>query len=189
MANHVNVNHTDAHLADDDHNWYPERTMPQGTQENGVEFQHEERDMNYGGVLRWFASLAVAVAIIFTALAGAFYFLGARTREARQLPSPIFAQQQVPPYPRLIPNPFDTPKGMVPQGPVEYGAAFKARESQAMSKVGLWNDATRQPQLPPSAAAVLQELKSPAPAAGETPGAELYPSDTSGGTMTEDRLR
>lgn len=189
MAEHMRTNVGDAHLAEDDHNWYPERTMPQGTQENGVEFEHEERDMNHRAVMRWVFALSVAVAIIFSALAGAFFFLGQRERETHQLPSPIFEEQQVPPYPRLIPNPYDTAAGTVPQGPVEYGAAYKERENRALEKVGLWNEKTGQPVLPPSAASVLQELKSPAPAAGEVPGAEIYPSDMSGGLMTEDRLR
>jgi hypothetical protein len=201
MADHVHANHTDAHLADDDHNWYPERTMPQGTQENGVDFQHEDRDMNHGSVIRWMVALSVAVVIIFVALWGAFYFLGVSTNEARKLPSPIFAKQQVPPYPRLLPNPFDDvtgketddttgPQQKVIQGPMEYGNAFKARENEQLEKLQMWDPENRTAKVPASIAqSVLQELKAPPAAPGEATGSEVFPSDTSGGTATEDRLK
>jgi hypothetical protein len=181
----------DAHLADDDHNWFPERTMPQGTQENGVDFQHEDRDMNYGGVIRWLVSLAVGVVIVFLAIAGAFYFLGEREKEVHQMPSPVFALHQDPPEPRLIPNPWEQPEGAIQVTPFEYRDRMVKTENEQLEKVGLLDGKTELPKLPPSAQDVLTELNRGATVAtpGQVPGTEMYPSGMSGGTRNEDRLR
>lgn len=189
MANqHIRTG--DAHLQDDDHNWFPERTMPQGTQENGVDFEHEERDVNLRAVINWFAGLGAGVLVIIVLLYGAFQLLLNREPTAEELPSPIFAQQQVPPNPRLIPNPFDSVPGKPLLGPIEYGQEYKEREDRILSGLGLHNLDEGVPSLPQEAASVLQELNKgsqPAPEAGRP--VENYPSDMSGGTEVEDRLR
>jgi hypothetical protein len=189
MPEHVKK--PDAHLADDEHNWFPERTMPQGTQENGVEFQHEDRDMNYAGVIRWLASLAVGVVIVFTAIGGAFYLMGVREKEALDLPSPIFAQHQRPPEPLLVPNPWAQPQGAVLVTPFEYREEIVKRENEKLEKAGLLDKATELPTLPPSAQQVLTVLNQGAAVAepSQPPGTEMFPSGMSGGQRNEDRLR
>src|SRR4051812_13132836 len=40
---------------------HPARTTPQGTQADGVLHGHEQRDVDFGALLRWFLGLAVVI--------------------------------------------------------------------------------------------------------------------------------
>lgn len=198
MADH-HVRTADAHLQDDDHNWYPERTIPQGTQENGVDFQHEGRDANLRSVINWFAALGVGVLVVVGLLFAAFQLLLQREAGEKALPSPVFAQRQPLPEPRLIPNPVDSQPGQALIGPIEYYQEYEAREHSLLSEAGLYDPASGLYKLPEDVTgSVLQELNGGAPATARTPPpssphemgvSDLYPSDMSGGTLLEDRLR
>lgn len=190
MANpHQDV---DAHLADDDHNWYPERTTPQGTQENGVDFEHEERDANVPGIIRWFAALSGMVVVVLFVLWGAFQIMVRKEQEPPM--SPVFAQEQPLPQPRLIPNPVDSPMGpgQLMRQPMEYHEDFVEEENGALEKVELFDTATGLPRLPADVDSVISELASKGGSTGAGSdgfAGERYPADYSGGLVQEDRLR
>jgi hypothetical protein len=171
----------------------PERTTPQGTQEGGVEFGHEEKDVNFAPVFRWFISL-----IVVTGLTQGMLALGlmewVKHEEKRDVPpSPLFAVRQPPPEPRLLPNPVDSPpSSQQPQrGPMETLAIFREREDKALQRYGLQDPQTGAPALPPQAvAAVTAQPASPATGPGAPDALTLpMPSAASGGRAMENRLR
>jgi hypothetical protein len=171
----------------------PERTTPQGTQEEGVEFGHEERDVNFRPVFRWFIALAAVTGLTQLMLA---LGLAAWMKHEEKLdvpPSRVFAVQQQAPEPRLLPNPVDSPPtSREPQiGPMEALRFFRQREDQALQRHGLQDAQTGLPTLPPRAvAAVTAQPTAPAP--GGRPRDALtqpMPSSSSGGTAMENRLR
>jgi len=182
----------DPHLEEED---APLRTTPQGTQEYGVVNGHEERDVNFRSVIGWFAALGVSTVVIIGVLFGMFRGLEWWQRSQERLPSPLFAQRQEPPLPRLLPNPVDarlSPRlGLL--GPIEYHDDVKKAEDVELLRMGLLNKDTGLPELPAQAVADLTG----APAAGAPPttGApedalrQAIPADSSGGTTLEDRLR
>jgi hypothetical protein len=186
----------DAHLQEDDEHWIPDRTYPQGTQDYGTEFAHEDRDINVRALANWMIALAVATAVVFGVVWLAFriFLLGDRPAPQAEIPSELFLRQPVPPEPRLIPNPYDypTPVGTQPSEPLPgpwdvYRQEFQ-RESAALAALRLWDTESNLPQLPESA--VQAVVRSAGGAAGER-GRPLrpVPSDSSGGTMMEDALR
>ncbi len=191
----------DSHLQADDHNWYPERTTPQGTQENGVDFQHEGRDANLRSIINWLLALSAMVAVVIVLLYGAFQLLLQREEASDQLPSPLWARQETPPEPRLIPNPHDAKPDVPLTGPVEYLQEYRTREDALLAEAKLIDPATGLSKLPEDVTgSVLQELNKGAaafppgmaPSSGhgdEESATDLYPSDMSGGTRFEDRLK
>jgi hypothetical protein len=50
----------------------PAQTTPQGTQAEGVEHGVEERDVDYPGLIKWFAGLAISIAIIMPIVYGSY---------------------------------------------------------------------------------------------------------------------
>src|SRR4029079_18356463 len=87
----------------------PERTTPQGTQLGGPEFGHEEKDVNFAPVFRWFLSLLVVTVLTQVMLAGALTAWVKNKERHEVLPSNLYSVRQVPPEPRLLPNPVDSP--------------------------------------------------------------------------------
>jgi hypothetical protein len=200
----------------DEHEQVPERTTPQGTQENGVENQHEERDVEIGDLWRWFVGLGAATLVILLLLWGVFTLLLQREKKKDRVPSELFTIRQPFPGPPLIPNPDDArsrPLGPL-RGPIQYRADVKKNEDTMLRTLGLQKE-DGLPQIPPGV--LDQVLKGQglgsAPPGGSRmwPGSEVVgpgtrdsglgtrdprlgppnpmPSDSSGGTMDEDRLR
>lgn len=179
----------DSHLKEDDEHVSPSRTMPQGTQENGVEHGHEERDVNLPALIRWGVGLVVLTVAVQLLLWGVFYLLLAREKTKDRFPSQLFVTKQVPPLPRLVPNPVDAserPAGPL-QDPMEHLQEFRVREDRSLERLGLIDSSTGLPHLPDSA---LEALVPPGDRTGaRTPLEQPAPSDSSGGLNTENALR
>jgi hypothetical protein len=183
----------------------PERTTPQGTQANGVEHGHEERDVDFRALTKWFIGLAVGLAIILPAVSYAFKFTRPLIEGGDGPTSQVFAQRWDLPQPRVLPNPFDAPPDQVvplPQrllDPARYLVQERRAEDEALVKLGLrypddFDDASRAglPRLPDQAAdAVIAKAGGadtpPGPAGAVVQ--QLIPSGASGGTRMENRLR
>jgi hypothetical protein len=176
----------------------PERTTPQGTQESGVAHGHEAADMDIGQVGGWFLGLAVTCLISMVLLWATFRWWSSTTARNDQLPSPLFARREVPPPPRILPNPVDYPENQMtnpradaPDYP-ETLPGERERQDKALQQLGLQDPSTGLPALPQGAVARVitasQQGKSIAPP--PTPGLEEpRPSLASGGTMLENELR
>jgi len=140
-------------------------------------------------VFRWFLSLLV-VTLLTQAMLAAGLTAWVKHEEQRDvLPSKMYSVRQVPPEPRLIPNPVDSPAtGRVPpRGPMETLAVFRERENRELQKYGL-EDREGMPALPANAVAAVTSQ----PAGGAGAGNALMlpmPSSPSGGTAEENRLR
>src|SRR2546421_1111506 len=111
------------------HSHAPDHTTPQGTQENGVENQHEGSDINIESVIKWFAALAISSAIISVVLWGVFAYW--TQHPDAPLPSQVFSGSQVPPGPHLWPDPSEG--GGNPRQPLlepqEYRQRIHAQEA------------------------------------------------------------
>src|SRR2546422_628658 len=144
----------------------PLETTPQGTQEEGVEQGHEERDVNLRAILGWFAALGAVVVVVVLLLWGVFE-MWARSAPKEDLPpSPVFAREPHYPAPLILPGP--------PQPGVESLAealshspeammAERRNEAKAAFDAGLQDDKGN-PIIPPAAAEkVMAEQKGPRP--------------------------
>src|SRR5262245_64649282 len=100
----------------------PEETTPQGTQADAVPFGHEARDMNLRQVIGWFVGTAVSTIIIQIIFFFGWLQWNAIAQTRQPLPSPLFAVPQVPPAPRLEPNPADA--ATYPEHPMRLGPDF-----------------------------------------------------------------
>ena len=185
-----------AHLQEDDEHLIPTVTLPQGTQEHGVDHGHEQRDIQVPALVRWFGGLAIVTALLMAIMGAAFWGMQRREAAGDVPPSPIFTQRQQPPRPRLLPNPVDDPPEAhaAPIGPIEYHAEQKMLEDQELAKVGLIDPKSGRPNIPRKAAESVLNSQ-----AGQLPPStggqripewsQSSPSDSSGGTSTEDYLR
>ena len=182
----------------------PERTTPQGTQANGVEHGHEERDIDFRATTKWFIGLAVGLA-----LSLAFVWFGLQVTlpmiEGRDRPpSPVFEARWNLPTPRVLPNPYDAPPDRVtslPQpllGPAGYLQEQLRAESAELDRLELQYPGTYEDpnlaglaRLPESAVnAVIAKSAGSAAAGGTIDGArEMGPAGYSGGTRMENVLR
>jgi hypothetical protein len=182
----------------------PARTTPQGTQANGVDHGHEERDVDFRAIVKWFAGLAISLAIIMPVvwfgLQAALPLIEGGDRPT----SAVFAEQWELPAPRVLPNPFDSPLDRVtslPQpllGPAQYLNEYRRTEDAALVKLGLrypesGEDAARAglPRLPEGAVAAVISKAASAGASGGARGEPVdpMPAGYSGGTRMENRLR
>ena len=170
----------------------PERTTPQGTQTEGVEHGHENLDVNFRSLTLWFGGLAVGLAVTFVVATLAFETWSSTAEGAKPLPSPVFARQQTPPLPRLLPNPTDFPGHPLPDPPTIMREWRKSQLEEA-EKYGLANAQTGLSTLPEAAAtAVLGSAGSATGRQAPAPTDALQqpmPSGSSGGTAPENRLR
>jgi len=186
--------HLDEHLQSE--HFAPTRTTPQGTQADGVEHGHEERDIYLPAIIRWFAVLGITVGVVFTVMWGFMTVMTGRAGR-NQVPA-VFETRQTPPTPRLLPNPVDdpaTPTKPIPMPP-EIMAQIINEENHALQQIGLQDSATGLPHIPPDAAATVARQAAPlgSGAAAVDPAADTgviqwMPSDASGGTRMENRLR
>jgi hypothetical protein len=184
----------DPHLREEDEHVAPALTTPQGTQANGVEHGHEGRDILFGPLVKWFIGLGLFLGLTVLLGTATFRLWGAEVAREDQLPSPLFAQQGAPPEPRILPNPIDS--GLNPMEHVkEYPESLpqeRLREAQAAEQIGVLDARTGLPILSDR---VVSEVVSRYGTAGgaasatHNPVQDLMPSGSSGGTVTEDRLR
>ncbi|MFN3648757.1 MAG: hypothetical protein ACK47B_04175 [Armatimonadota bacterium] len=189
----------DPHLqAEDEDHIAPTVTLPQGTQEYGVEFGHEERDVNFRPVVWWIAGLFITTAILCVALYFAYNLMLDNTREASQLPSPVFREKIERAGPPLVPSP-DLQQGREKDpliGPLEYRAEIVAEEQRQLTEIGFWDAERGTPIVPQQALTGVTTGQGPqtgatGAGAGALPPAfaEPMPSDSSGGLNWENRLR
>jgi hypothetical protein len=169
----------------------PERTTPQGTQAEGVEHGHENLDVNFRSLTLWFGGLAVGLAVTFLVATFAFEWWSSMAEGAKPLPSQVFAQQQTPPLPRLLPNPTDFPGHPLPE-PQVIMREWRKRQLELAEQYGLANAQTGLPALPE--AAVTAVLGSAGGTGQQAPAPtdalqQPMPSGASGGTALENRLR
>jgi hypothetical protein len=195
--------HLDPHLQADHH--APDRTTPQGTQSVGLEHGHEGRDLIFRPIVLWFGGFAIFLGLSLILLHATMGLWTAREARETALPSPLFAEQQEIPAPRILPNPIDS--GLNPmerfQRYPETVPGEREIEMQESARVGVLDPQTGSPILPDRAVATVLSRHgsgggavtgrtAPAAAADQagTPAVKaLRPSDSSGGTATEDWLR
>jgi hypothetical protein len=197
--------HLDPHLqSEDSHSDHhaPTRTTPQGTQAQGVEFGHEGRDLSFRPIFYWFGGFLIFLGLSLLMLHTTMGLWTAKEARETALPSPLFAQQQEIPAPRILPNPIDSGLNPMEVGQ-RYPEALPADHEQEMEdavRVGVVDATTREPALPTGAVSKVLSQNgaagggAPAPAGAGEQGAtsavrELMPSDSSGGRAMEDRLR
>jgi hypothetical protein len=165
-----------------------EETTPQGTQENGVDKGHDERDVDLGAILRWFMGLAALAAVAILGMWGMFVFLAKREEVKDIVPSPLFVAQRQPqpPEPRLLPSPW------------EAGAKERQSENKRLVAIGLLNPKTGLPTIPASAMNIGNQPSGSATGtgmsgvrAGQRSGEQMprpmLPTDWSGGRKLEVR--
>ena len=180
-----------------------EVTMPQGTQQAGVDSGYENRDINVRALIAWFIALGALILVTIAILYGMFQALVFLERRRDALPSPIFAARQDPPLPRLLPNPADSrarPNAPM-MGPGEYAIEETFAEDKAVQNLGLMDAGTGQNRIPGNIVDEVAKEGTPggAPLAGgaaaggavsQDPGLSMQmPSDSSGGLSSENGLR
>ncbi len=185
----------------------PEFTTPQGTQEHGVDFGHEERDVNFRSLLGWFGGLGlfVIVSVILLAITSFIYEQQIKGQERAQFDAvPLLTAKQIPPRPFVLPNPVDTAARPheVLMGPWDIMREEAERENGELRRLGL-QDEQGLPQVPQSFMQAVMAANAGAPAqeTGGTSGAApssgvaedgpraVMPSVSSGGTSVENDLR
>lgn len=117
--------------------FHVEHTTPQGTQADGVEFGHENRDVKLRALLAWFTGLVVMMIVVFVAMWGLFAGLAAYQSGHDVMPTPMYtAGQHIPPgQPQVLPNLDQKPNG--PHLPWEVGQAERNRENRQLVGMGL----------------------------------------------------
>jgi hypothetical protein len=174
--------HLDPHLQAEHE--APERTTPQGTQAEGLEHGHEGRDVIYLPIFAWFGGLAIFMGLALILLRATQGFWTVWEDREYTLPSPLFGQQRAIPEPRILPNLIDS--GLKPmehaQRYPETVPGEREREAKAAAKIGVQDPNTGEPILPDRAGTGGD---------GEATRTtrEPMPSEPSGGTALEDRLR
>jgi hypothetical protein len=176
----------DEHLEED--HYAPSQTYMQGYQIYGVGHVHEESDVQSRVIIPWWIGLGVftLVMMLITWIGFAVLHRQELAREAELIPSEMFRAPQVPPEPRLLPNPVDhRPQPFEPMpGPIEYREDIQHQEDRQLEALGLLDPATGLPRVPEEA---LRAVATQPDAAGRP--TRPMPSDASGGTRVEDRLR
>jgi len=177
---------------DHDPGWPPPVTTPQGTLENGVVHGHEEADVHIGPIIQWFTVLAVFTVITCVGLWAAYGFWESRLGQGAPLPSPLFAVQLRPAKPRVLPNPQDAFKRPLAGGPGMVYLEHRRAEDAKLMDLGFLNK-EGQPFVPLPLIAQVRNQYSDPPEANQASGPEEtrqpMPSDASGGTVVEDRLK
>lgn len=77
-----------------------DQTTPQGSQDNAVEFGHEERDTNVGGIMKWLIGTGILAVFTLGLVVGIFKVLDHVT-DSQVKPSPMFVEAQMPPAPYI----------------------------------------------------------------------------------------
>jgi hypothetical protein len=176
----------------DDVHFVPERTTMQGSQEGGPLHGHELIDADVRQMLQATGWLAAVIALCLLVSAGFFYFLKGWQERREGAPSRLMAGSRVPPLPRLLPNPVDSPRANI--GPMEFLADHLKKENATLDKLGLRDTATGAAKLPDAAVSQsFPNISATATPANQGPVidglAAPLPSDSSGGLQLENRLR
>ena len=88
-----------------------DQTTPQGSQDNAVEFGHEERDAHVGGIMKWLVGTGILGAVSLALVVGIFKVLD-RVTDSQVAPSPMV----VPAKARLVKMPGPYVEGLVVDG-------------------------------------------------------------------------
>ena len=170
MANVQVEDLTKAHHHEEMH---VEKTTPQGTQENGVDFGHEQRDVKMGALFRWFGGMAVTVAATFVLMNLLFAYFLYREKSKDVMPSRLYEARPKPPkdQPSLLPRPWD------------HLTEFQQAEAKRMQQKGLQDAQTGLPKLPDNAASVAGA--SSGGTASTFHDMRQMPADSSGGLTGE----
>jgi hypothetical protein len=183
---------------DADHAPIPDRTTPQGTLALAVDHGHEEVDVNFRPLLQWIGILAGLILFSHLVSFGFYRVLEDTGKPDPNRPLTVFEQRVTPPEPRLLPNPVDSvrvpnvstsaiQKYQTLKGPGDYGRDERKREERALEGLGFFDQGSGLPIIPDAAVAT---VAASAPPAVTTPTVEeRMPSDPSGGTDLENRLR
>ena len=197
MANHELIRE------DDDHEPAPARTTPQGTQLHGVEHGHEERDVNFGPLLKYISALVVTIAVSILVTFGVYRFMLFAEEQGQETLPQAYTMKETPPEPRLLPNPADaaplpkSPEWQIRryatlEGPGDYGQAELRGQREQLAALGLFDKATGTPVVPDAALSSVPGLTTGVGSEHwpPEPGVrELMPADASGGLTMENRLR
>jgi hypothetical protein len=192
----------------------PDQTTVQWSPGAGVEHGHEGTDANLRSTIHWFLATGLFMIVSIAVLWWVYNIWAGYQTSVEKLPSPLFGIRQVPPEPRVLPNPADSQahRGDPTWGPADLLAEHRRVEEAELNQYGLRNPTTGAPQLPAGAVdAVLAGNRSgrarmgglvPAPAArvpppgaasassaSTAPGVEPMPSYSSGGTRPENYLQ
>ena len=151
-------------------------TTPQGTQEQGVESGHDDRDIDIRAVMVWLRSLAIMAIVSILAMWGMFVGLSALQEPKDVVSSPFFLtkNQPRPPHPRLLPEPWEALDQETKQ------------ENMQLEKYHLV-DEKGDPKLPDNAVGLVKEAQNQGTAQNQQTWQTMraMPSDSSGGTKME----
>jgi len=178
----------------------PLRTTPQGTQAEGVEYGHEEKDLNLRAVLGWFAALGAIVVVVVLLLWGVFTLWTNSGSEKEALPSEVFRRPTVYPLPVILPNPPGPGAETLPAALGHSPEALESerkREWDAAKSFGLLNAEGKFTVPEAAAQKVIADQQRPRPVgisqmepvAGTIGTAMPLPSRASGGTRLENGLQ
>lgn len=179
---------------DADHAPIPARTTPQGTLALTVEHGHEEEDVKFAPLVKWFMVLAGLILFSHVVSFGFYRVLQDTGKPAADRPLSAFRERSLPPEPRLLPNPADSvrvanvsetaiQKYEHLQGPGDYARAEIQKDQRALQALGFFDEVSGLPMVPETAAARAAD------GAAAGPVEERMPSDPTGGAGTENRLR
>jgi hypothetical protein len=191
-----------------EHETAPPKTTYQGSPGPGVEHGHEGTDANIPAIIRWLGITALFMIASIALLTWVYALWSGYETRNELLPSPLFGIRQVPPEPRIMPNPVDTEThpGEPMRGPSALLVDHRRVEDAELQQYGLENPSTGAPQLPAGAVETVLTanhagtarngitgtgssgtgLASPPSTTGTT---EPMPSYASGGTRTENGLQ
>jgi len=182
---------------DDDHAAMPGRTTPQGTSALAVDHGHEEEDVKIAPIIRWFGVLTGLILFSHVVSFGFYRVLQDIGKPDENRPLRTFSHRSIPPEPRLLPNVADSVRVVNVsdsaihkferlKGPGDYGQEELQRGQKALQALGFFDEVNGVGIVPDSAVAA-QSTDSNTPM-GTLPE-ERMPSDSTGGTGTENRLR
>jgi hypothetical protein len=185
----------------------PDKTTFQWAPGPGVEHGHEGTDANLRSAIQWFGSTAVFMFLSIVVLWWVYDVWSGYQTSHESLPSPLFATQQFPPEPRVLPNPVDSNAHPTDPmfGPSDLLIEHRQIEDAELKQYGL-EDPTGSPQLPPDAVATVLAANRAATTPKGSPNAgasgvglassvsavgivEPMPSSSSGGTALENNLQ
>jgi hypothetical protein len=194
-----------------EHETAPDKTTVQWSPGVGVEHGHEGTDVNLRSAINWFLATGLFMGLSIFVLWWVFNIWSGYETRNEQLPSALYGIRQVPPEPRVMPNPADSAahREEPMRGPSELLIDHRRAEEAELKQYSLLNPTTGAPQLPAGAlGAVIAGNRAgtartgglgPAPAARSVspgaapestgPGIEPMPSYASGGTRPENYLQ
>jgi hypothetical protein len=166
------------------------RTTVQGTQQDGVEFGHEHRDIDARAIARWFVILGAIILFTYVSMLVMLRATIGYQAKSDRLASPLATAREVPPEPYIEGL---TLGGAVKAGTHEHLEQARAREDATLQKWGLSSaekakTGRRTAPIPEGIVRKVAELGQPVAgnqAAADAPNLErTVPSDSTGGHQT-----